>query len=203
MSKASFLSTSCWCAHDLPPHKISHIYLLWSVIKTAQYRFCSTVPPLLQCNLNSFVVSELSDIIFCMAQHSLVVYKMLSVAQVTFCGMIGWLVNGESGNDVAGSSCGLICLMYYYYCSILMEQMSKTTTNFKLREAPRLKVFWEQCAEENIRTHETVSKRKVEKTAWGTSRPSSLTYISMRKSRMRQVDHVASLGEAKMHAASG
>jgi len=30
------------------------------------------------------------------------------------------------------------------------------------------------------------------------------TYISMRKSRrMRKVDHVASLGEAKMHAASG
>jgi hypothetical protein len=54
---------------------------------------------------------------------------------------------------------------YYYYCSIFLEQMSKTTTNFKLREAPRLKVFSEQCAEENIRTHETVSKRKVEKTA--------------------------------------
>jgi len=49
-------------------------------------------------------------------------------------------VNGEFGKDVAGSSCGLICLIYYYY-SIFLEQMSKTTTNFKLREAARLKVF--------------------------------------------------------------
>jgi len=160
ISKASFLSTSCWCAHDLAPHKISHIYLLWSVIKTAQYRFCSTIPPLLQYNLNSFVVSELFDTIFCMAQHLLVVYRMLPVAQVTCCGMIRWLVNGEFGKNVAGSSCGLICLMYYYYyCSIFLEQISKTTTNFKLREAPRLKVFWEQCMEEDIRTHEIVREK--------------------------------------------
>ena len=112
----------------------------------------------IQHNLNSFVVSELFDIIFCMAQHLLKVYTMLSVAQVKCWWMTGWLVNGEFGKDVAGSSCGLICLIYYYY-SIFLEQMSKTTTNFKLREAARLKVFWEQCAEENIRTHEIVREK--------------------------------------------
>jgi hypothetical protein len=166
-----------------------------SSVQISQY-----CPVSVTCNLNSFAVSELYDIIFCMEQHLLIVYLILSAAQVTCCGMIGRLVNGEFGNDVAGSSCGLICL-YYYYWSIFLEQMSKTTTNFKLTEAPRLRVFWEQCTEENIRTHETVNKRKVETTAWGTSRPSFSTYISMRKSRIKEDETggpCCKLGRSKM-----